>query len=137
MPKSFVFAAAFALLAATASAQTVVEAWTTDAASGASLDNIIGNTFQGEIMGATDYVYQAPGVAGKTLAVNLIPMGEVAFDVRGSDPDAAPLFDSTASGPDAAIVLPADDVYAIRVYQTGEGATTDAFATFMISLGLY
>ncbi len=128
---------AFALLTTAASAQTVVEAWPADAAPGASIENIIGNTFQGEIMGATDYVYQAPGIAGKTLSVNLIPMGEVAFDIRGSDPAADPLFDSTASGPDAAIVLPADDTYNIRVYQTGEGATTDAFATFMITLGLY
>ena len=126
-----------ALLAGAAAAQTVVEAWPADAAAGASIENIIGNTFQGEIMGATDYVYQAPGVAGKTLAVNLIPMGEVAFEVRGSDPAADPLFDSITSGPDAAIVLPADDVYVVRVFQTGEGATTDAFATFMISLGLY
>lgn len=94
-------------------------------------------TVQGELMGQSYNDYLVPGVGGQSLIVSLIPDGEVVFTIAPDAEGAAPIFDSRSDGNDASVLIEADGTYRIHVFQTGEKAETDGFATYMLIMGLY
>jgi hypothetical protein len=120
--------AALCLAPGIACAQSVTPAFTTDNPNA---------TVQGELMGQSYNDYLVPGVGGQSLIVSIIPDGEVAYTIAPDQDGAAPIFDSRTDGNDASVLIEADGTYRIHVFQTGEKAETDGFATYMLIMGLY